>query len=140
MCLRYVVFLSVFFLVPVKEIYLRQRTLSGWQKMLATDVIVLREMEDNELECVAVVDGGLTPTVLRATVGIEDKTQFFTASEEIKVIKTDESGLVRYYSEYKLTYSSMIPPQEFNGMWLTCAAVQDGFHNLSTSVLLSVEC
>lgn len=108
--------------------------------MLATDVIVLREMEDNELECVAVVDGGLTPTVLRATVGTEDKTQFFTASEEIKVIKTDERDLVRYYSEYKLIYSSMIPPQEFNGMWLTCLAVQDDFRNFSTSVLLNVEC
>lgn len=137
MCFRYV---AVCFLVPVKEIYLRLRTLSGWQKMLATDVIVLREMEDNELECVAVVDGGLTPTVLRAAVGTEDKTQFFTASEEIKVIKTDERDLVRYFSEYKLIYSSMIPPQEFNGMWLTCTAVQDDFRNFSTSVLLNVEC
>lgn len=127
-------------LVPVKEIYLRQKKFYQWKRLQELETVVLRERESNELECVAVVDGGLTPTELSIAIGNEDKTQFFTASEESKIHKDQDSDLGVYYSEFKLLYSSMNPLREFNDLTITCTAVQDGFQNASTSALLRVEC
>lgn len=44
-----------------------------------------------------------------------------------------------YISDFKLLYSSMNPLREFNGLTMTCTAVQQDFNNVSASALLRIE-
>jgi hypothetical protein len=120
------------------------RTITLTELSLSTDTV-----RPGGVQCVAAVNGSLTPPSARMMIDSHDVTGQFVVTDQSRIIEESEieteasSGggrLGLHYGETKLTYSTSSPNATWNGRTLKCVASQESFPNVIATARIVVNC
>jgi len=132
----------VLMLVPVSDVFVA--SVSGQNMLRVTesdDSILLRELHEHGISCVAIVKSAVVHPVLQVTVDGTNWTHLFVASKATHSLPpANDSVIAPVNAVFRLVYITMKPERCFNGHTLECSATTDGFPPVSATAAVVVEC